>query len=70
MRYNKREGVSHMLHEEPKKKREQITLACVDELVPQNHLLRKIDRVIDWSFIYDLVREKYSPDMGRDMLLS
>ena len=54
-----------MLHEEPKKKREQITLACVDELVPQNHLLRKIDRVIDWSFIYDLVREKYSPDMGR-----
>ena len=54
-----------MLHEEPKKKREQISLACVDELVPHNHLLRKIDRVIDWSFIYDLVREKYSPDMGR-----
>lgn len=54
-----------MLHEEPTKKREQISLACIVELVPQNHLLRKIDRVIDWSFIYDLVKEKYSPDFGR-----
>ena len=54
-----------MLHEEPSKKREQISLVCIDELVPQNHLLRKIDRVIDWSFIYDLVKEKYSPDFGR-----
>jgi hypothetical protein len=40
-----------MLHEEPTKKREQISLVCIDELVPQNHLLRKIDRVIDWSFL-------------------
>lgn len=59
------EEVSQMLHEEPPKKREQISLVCIDELVPQNHLLRKIDRVIDWSFIYDLVKEKYSPDFGR-----
>ena len=54
-----------MLHEEPTKKREQVALVCIDELVPQNHLLRKIDRVIDWSFIYELVKEKYSPDLGR-----
>ena len=54
-----------MLHEEPTKKREQISLVCIDELVPQNHLLRKIDRVIDWSFIYELVKEKYSPNFGR-----
>lgn len=40
-----------MLHEEPTKKREQISLVCIDELVPQNHLLRKIDRVIDWSSV-------------------
>lgn len=57
--------VSHMLHEEPTKKREQISMVCIDELVPQNHLLRKIDRIIDWSFIYELVKEKYSPDFGR-----
>jgi hypothetical protein len=41
-----------MLHEEPTKKREQISLVCIDELVPQNHLLRKIDRVIDCSCVY------------------
>ena len=54
-----------MLHEEPKKKREQFSVVCIEDLVPQDHLLRKIERVIDWSFIYDLVREKYSPDFGR-----
>ena len=40
------EEVSHMLHEERTKKREQISLVCIDELVPKNHLLRKIDRVM------------------------
>ena len=54
-----------MLHEEPSKKREQISMVCIDELVPQDHLLRKIEQVIDWSFIYELVKEKYSPDFGR-----
>ena len=47
------EEVSHMLHEEPTEKREQISMVCIDELVPQSHLLRKIERVMDWSFIYD-----------------
>lgn len=54
-----------VLHEEPKKKREQIALVCVDEMVPENHLLRKIEKAIDWSFIYDLVKDKYSADRGR-----
>ena len=26
-----------MLHEEPTKKREQISMVCIDELVPKNH---------------------------------
>ena len=47
------------------KKREQIQMFCIDDLVPQDHLLRLIDQSIDWSFIYDLVEEKYSPDQGR-----
>ncbi len=47
------EEVSHMLHEARTKKREQISMVCIDELVPQSHLLRKIERVMDWSFIYD-----------------
>lgn len=37
----------------------------IDQLVPEDHLLRKIDETIDFSFIYDLVEEKCSPDMGR-----
>ena len=40
-------------------------MLCMDEMVPQNHLLRIIDKAIDWNFIYDLVEDKYSPDTGR-----
>ena len=35
------------------------------DLVPQDHLLRIIDKAIDWTFIYDLVKDKYSHDTGR-----
>ncbi len=54
-----------MITEENEKVRKQMQIVCIDDLVPQNHLLRIIDRAIDWSFIYDLVRDKYSPDKGR-----
>lgn len=47
------------------KKREQIHLLCMDEMVPKDHLLRIIDKAIDWTFIYDLVKDKYSHDTGR-----
>ena len=50
------------------KKREQIVMLCMDDLVPRDHLLRKIEKAIDWSFIYDLVVDKYSPDQGRPSL--
>jgi len=46
-------------------KRTQIQFVTTDDLVPQNHLLRIIDRTIDWRFIYRLVEDKYSQDMGR-----
>ena len=48
-----------------KKKREQIQMFCIDDLVPGEHLLRKIEKAIDWSFIYELVKDKYSEDKGR-----
>ena len=38
---------------------------CMDDMVPQNHMLRLIDKAIDWNFIYDLVEEKYCPDNSR-----
>ena len=57
-----------MLTQNQDKNRHQIQMFCMDDLVPQNHLLRLIDSAIDWSFIYDLVKEKYSPDFGRPSL--
>jgi transposase len=37
----------------------------IEELVPAGHLLRKIDSVIDFTFINELCRAYYSPDNGR-----
>ena len=54
-----------MMTQNADKKREQIQMFCMDDLVPKDHLLRLIDKAIDWSFIYDLVVEKYSSDNGR-----
>ena len=33
----------------------------LDGLVPENHLVRKIENAIDFSFIYDKVKDLYSP---------
>ena len=33
----------------------------LDRLVPENHLVRKIENAIDFSFIYDKVKDLYSP---------
>lgn len=37
----------------------------IDELVPRNHLLRKIEKVIDFSFIRERVKGLYCPNNGR-----
>lgn len=54
-----------MMTQNADKKREQIQMFCMDDMVPRDHLLRIIDKAIDWDFIYDLVVDKYSPDSGR-----
>jgi transposase len=43
-------------------------MVSLDGLVPKDHLLRKIDAVIDFSFIHDRVSGLYSPDNGRPAL--
>lgn len=58
-------AVFPMMTQNADKKREQIQMFCMDDLVPQEHLLRLIDQAIDWSFIYELVIDKYSADNGR-----
>ena len=57
-----------MMSQEAGKKRQQIQMFCMDDMVPKDHLLRQIEEAIDWSFIYDLVKERYSLDNGRPSL--
>jgi len=45
-----------------------LEFVCIEELVPADHLLRKIDKTIDFSFIHDLVKDLYCQDNGRPAL--
>lgn len=45
--------------------RSQIEMFCLDQLVPENHLVRKLEAAISFDFIYDLVSDKYCMDNGR-----
>lgn len=58
-------GEEKMMTHDSDKKREQMQMFCMDDMVPQDHLLRIIDKAIDWTFIYDLVEDKYCHDNGR-----
>ena len=54
-----------MMTQNADKKRDQIQMFCMEDLIPEDHLLRLIDKAIDWNFIYDLVEDKYCHDNGR-----
>ena len=36
-----------------------------DRIVPVDHLLRKINQVVDFSFTGQILKDKYNPDIGR-----
>ena len=57
-----------MMTKDADKKREQMMIFCMDDMVPKDHMLRKIEKAINWRFIYDLVEEKYCLDNGRPSL--
>ncbi|ASK63859.1 IS5/IS1182 family transposase [Virgibacillus phasianinus] len=46
----------------------EVEFVSIEDLVPQNHLLRKIDKYIDFTFILDKVRPYYCEDNGRPSL--
>ena len=50
------------------KNRGQMQILSLDDLVPKDHLVRKLEAALDWSFIYDLVEDKYSEETGRPSL--
>ena len=54
-----------MITKNNKREAEAVTIVTLSELVPQDHLLRKIDKSIDFNFIYDLVEDMYSAEKGR-----
>ena len=43
----------------------EMEVVMLEQLVPQDHLLRKIDKYIDFSFIRDLTRDLYCHTNGR-----
>ena len=43
----------------------EILMTTMEELVPEDSLFRKIDKYIDFTFIYDLVKDKYCENNGR-----
>ena len=45
--------------------RQAIEMVCTDMLVPEDHLLRKIDKAVKFEKIYEIVEELYCDDNGR-----
>jgi len=53
------------MYQEWEERRRTAEIADIEELMPKEHLLRKIDATVDFSFIYELVRGLYSEKQGR-----
>lgn len=52
----------------PSPEQTEFEMVTLDSLVPADHLLRKIDSVIDFSFIHERVADLYCADNGRPAL--
>ena len=52
----------------PEEQQQELELVSIESLVPDNHLLRKVNRWVDFGFIRDRVKHLYSEDNGRPAL--
>ncbi len=43
----------------------QVEMVCLDELIPGDDRYRKLDRLVDWSFVRELAAPYYAEDVGR-----
>lgn len=50
---------------EPTPRQHALEMVVLEDLVPKDHLLRKIDKYIDFEFIRDKVRHLYCDNNGR-----
>ncbi|MBQ6346030.1 MAG: IS1182 family transposase [Clostridia bacterium] len=48
-----------------REKQQMMNLVIMEQMVPEDHLLRKVDRAVDFSFIYELCAPLYCADNGR-----
>ncbi len=48
-----------------REKQQRMDLVIMEQLIPEDHLLRKVDRAVDFRFIYDLCAPLYCADNGR-----
>lgn len=53
------------MQERGKNERGIIEIVSTEDLVPQGHMLRKVDKAIDFRKIYELVEPLYSEEDGR-----
>jgi transposase len=54
-----------MLTKNTQMNRDQLEMIALEQLVPPNHLVRKMEAALDFSFIYQLVKDMYSEERGR-----
>lgn len=54
-----------MLRDRKTQQQNEYEIVLLEELVPQDHFLRKVDAAVDFSFIHDMCKDLYSPDNGR-----
>lgn len=45
--------------------RKEVKTINIDSLMPQNHLMRKIDKVIKFEKVYDITKKYSCEDSGR-----
>jgi len=45
--------------------RNEIKILCIEDLVPEDHLLRKIEKAVNWEDIYPMTEKYYCADNGR-----
>lgn len=64
-RINQTKKVPAMPRNKAKSRHNECDIVLLEELVLQYHLMWKIDKDVDFSFIHGLCKDLYSPNIGR-----
>ena len=64
-RYGRMGKGDEKMLERGKMDRDLVEFVVIDQLVPKEHLLRKIDAAVDFTQLYEMVEPLYCEDNGR-----